>query len=231
VILGRHEKLPTRRRNPMMKKTALFLAAALLWVTAAGAEEIVRSFRQQISLGSASEVSLDFPVGEVSVEAWESPQVGLDVKLACNHRATSRCVAAAQAIKLVYSTSGDRLRVEVKNWPKFGGGRGLHVLAHINVPRDLSLRANLGVGQMNIHGIAGNLTVDLGVGQVNVALPREAIGSVDLDTGIGEASLVAAGRRYESSGLIARELRWDKGTGRGKVSVDCGVGEIDVILK
>ena len=215
----------------MTKKTALFFAAAmLLWATSAGAEEIVRSFQQQIPMGGAGEVSLDFPVGEITVEAWESPQVGVDVKLACNHK-TSRCMEAAQALRLVYNTSGDRLRVEVKNWPKFGGTKGLHVIARINVPRDLPLRAELGVGELNIQGTTNKLTVDLGVGEVNITLPKEAIGSVDLDTGVGEATLVAAGRRIESSGLIGRELRWDKGTGRADVTVDCGVGEIDVILK
>jgi len=214
-----------------MKKIALFFTAVmLLWATSAGAEEIVRSFRQQIPSGSIGEISLDFPVGEVTVEAWENPQIDVDVKLACNHRATSRCLAAAKAARLVYST-GDRLRIELKNWPKFGGSRGLHVIARISVPRDLPLRANLGVGELNIYGTASHLTADLGVGEVNVTLPKDAIGSVDLDTGIGEASLVAAGRHYESSGLIARELHWNKGTGHGKVSVDCGVGEIDVVLR
>jgi hypothetical protein len=140
-------------------------------------------------------------------------------------------VDAAEALRLVYNTSGDQLRVEVKNWPKLGGSRGLHVRARINVPRDLPLRAELGVGEMNVQGIANDLTVDLGVGEVNITLPKEAIGSVDLDTGIGEASLIAAGRRYESAGLMARELHWDKGTGRAGVKVDCGVGEIDVTLR
>jgi hypothetical protein len=214
-----------------MKKSALLLAAALLWATSAGAEEIVRSFRQQIPVAGAHDISLDFPVGEVTVEAWDSPQVDLDVKLACNHGRTSRCVNAAQALRLVYDTSGDRLRVKVKNWPRFGGTRGLHVIARITVPRDLPLRAELGVGELNIQGTANDLTVDLGVGEVNITLPKEMIGSVDLDMGIGEAGLIAAGRRYESAGLMARELRWDKGTGRARVSVDCGVGEIDVTLK
>ena len=214
-----------------MKKTALILAAALLGLApAAEAGEVVRSFRQQIPVGSADQISLDFPVGEVTVEAWDSPQVSLDVKLSCS-RKTSRCVSAAEALRLVYNTDGDRLRVEVKNWPKFGGTKGLHVIARINMPRDLPLRADLGVGELNIHGTSGNLTVDLGVGEVNITLPKEAIGSVNLDTGVGEASLLAAGHRYTSSGLFAHEVHWDKGTGHSAVSVDCGVGEIDVALR
>ncbi|HEV8579228.1 MAG TPA: hypothetical protein VGX68_09100 [Thermoanaerobaculia bacterium] len=215
----------------MSKRAALTLfATALLMATSAGAAEIVRSFRQQVPVGNVDEISLEFPVGEVRIEAWESSQIDLDVKLACNHQATSRCREAAKGVRLIYNTSGDRFRVEIKNWPKFST-KGLHVQARINVPRELPLRAELGVGELTVTGTANNLTVDLGVGEINITLPKEAIGSVDLDTGVGEANLVAAGRRYQSAGLIARELRWNKGTGQARVTADCGVGEIDVALK
>jgi hypothetical protein len=230
VVLGKRTRDGPPTMEGTMKKTALILSAALLWVAPAGADEIVRSFQQQIPVGGADEIALDFPVGEVTVEAWDSAQVGLDVKIACNQR-TSRCVSAAQNLRLVYNTSGDEFRVQVKNWPRFGGTRGLHVRARINVPRDLPLRVDLGVGELNVRGTANDLDVDLGVGEVNVVLPKEAIGLVDLDTGVGEASLIAAGRHYESAGLMARKLHWDKGTGRAGVRVDCGVGEIGVTLR
>ena len=223
------------KKTALIALTALMTAAALLWVApagAAGADEIVRSFRQQIPVGSADQVYLEFPVGEVTVEAWDNPQVNLDVKVACNQaKSKSRCMEAAKGLRLIYNTSGDRLHVEMKNWPKLAGSKGLHVIARINVPRDLPLRAELGVGELTVQGTEGDLKVDLGVGEVNVTLPKDAIRSVDLDTGVGEASLVAGGRRYESAGLVARELNWNKGTGHAEVEVDCGVGEIDVILK
>lgn len=211
--------------------TALIITAALLWVVPAGADEVVRSFRQEIPVAGADRIHLEFPVGEVTVEAWDNPRVSLDVKVACNHERSKRCVEAAKNLRLVYNTSGDRLHVEVKNWPKFAGTKGLHVIAKINVPRGLPLRAELGVGELSVQGTAGDLDVDLGVGEVNVTLPKDAIRTVDLDTGVGEASLTAGGRHYESSGLIARQLSWHKGPGRAGVKVDCGVGEIDVTLK
>jgi hypothetical protein len=213
-----------------MKKTALLLSLALLLaVVPVGASEIVRSFKQQIPVGDADEIALDFPVGEVTVEAWDNPQVNLEVKIACNKR-TSRCEEAAKALRLVYNTSGDRLRVEVKNWPKMAG-KSLHVIAKINVPRDLPLWTDLGVGELTVQGTEGDLTLDLGVGEVNVTLPKDAIRSVDLDTGIGEANLTAAGRHYESAGLMARQITWNEGKGNARVKVDCGVGEIGVSLK
>jgi hypothetical protein len=142
-----------------MKKTAmnaLITAAALLWVVpagATGADNVVRSFRQQIPVGGADQVYLEFPVGEVTVAAWDNPQVNLDVKVACNQeKSKARCTEAAQGLRLVYNTSGDRLHVEVKNWPKLAGGKGLHLIARINVPRDLPLRTELGVGELSVQG-------------------------------------------------------------------------------
>ncbi|HEY0513608.1 MAG TPA: hypothetical protein VGH73_16990 [Thermoanaerobaculia bacterium] len=203
--------------------------ATLLGVAPAAAKEVVRSFRQRISVGAANRILLDFPVGEVQVEGWASRQVDLDVKITCD-RPTSRCENAARELRLVYNGEKGQLAVKVKDWPHWGGARGLNVRATVRVPRDLALRANLGVGELTIQGTAGDLTADLGVGDVHVTLPKEAIGSARLDAGIGEAVLLAAGHRYESSGLIARKLSWDKGRGRSRVKVDCGVGEIQVTL-
>lgn len=215
-----------------MKKTILTVLtlAALLRVVPAGADETVRAFKQQIPVGSAAKVALDFPVGEVRVEAWDEAKVDLDVKIECD-RPTTRCKEAAQKLRLVYDSSGDRLRVEIKDWPRFNGTKGLEVHALIRVPRELSLSVDMGVGELTVTGIQGDVSADLGVGEVSVILPRASIGSVNLDTGVGEANLVVDGRRYESSGLVAKELRWNKGAGRSGVTVDCGVGEIDVRLE
>jgi hypothetical protein len=218
-----------------MKKAALILGVALLGSISTGAARaadkvVVRSFHQQIPVANAEKIHLDFPVGELNVDPGDGGQVGLDVKVMCREK-TGRCADAAHDLKLVYDNSGDVFRIQMKRFPKFGGSKNMHVVAHITVPRELAVHAELGVGEMNIQGLTGNLDVDLGVGEVNVTLPKEAVGSVNIDTGIGEASLIAAGRRYESSGLMTRTIAWDKGTGHSKVTVDCGVGEIDVTLK
>jgi hypothetical protein len=213
-----------------MKKTTLILAAALLWVVPAGAEEVVRSFRQQVSVGTADKIHLDFPVGDLQVDGWDGSKMDLDVKIVCQDE-SSRCEEAARELRLVYNASGDTLEVRVKDWPRFGAVKGLHVRGAIHVPRQLALRAELGVGEVHIQGTAGDLTVDLGVGEVHVTLPKEAFRTASLDTGVGEASLVAGGRRYSSEGLISRAIHWDKGAGRAGVKVDCGVGEIHVKLE
>jgi predicted small secreted protein len=212
-----------------MKKTALLILAVLLWALPAAARETVRSFRQQIPLGTAGKIHLDFPVGEIRVEGWDNPQVGLDVKITCKEL-TRRCEEGARALRVVFNRDHGQLEIHVTDWPHMGAAKGLNVDAVMRVPRNLPLRADLGVGSLTIDGIAADVTADLGVGEVHVNLPKEAIGSANIDAGIGEASLVAAGRRYSSEGLIVRAIHWDKGLGHSRVKVDCGVGEIHVTL-
>jgi hypothetical protein len=217
----------------IMKKTALIVftigLAVLLWAVPASAREVVRSFKQQIPVGSAGKIHLDIPVGSLHVEGWDGRQVDLDVQITCNHP-SSRCEDAANKLRLVYNAAGGQLDVKIKDWPHWGGTKGLNVVATIHVPRDLPLQTNMGVGELTIQGIAADVIVDLGVGEVHVTLPKEAIGSAAIDTGIGEAKLSAGGRLYSSEGLFTRKINWDQGTGRARVKVDCGVGEIHVTL-
>jgi hypothetical protein len=217
----------------MMKKFALTAAfalfAALVWGRPAGAREVVRAFRQQIPIGTAGRIHLDFPVGEVQVAGSDDRRVDLDVKITCDEE-TSRCEDAARSLRVVFNRADGQLAVRIAGWPHFGATKGLNVNAVLRVPRNLPLRSDLRIGKMTIEGIASDVTADLTIGEVHVTLPKEAIGSAALNTGIGEAQLVAAGRRYSSEGLFTRSIHWDKGQGHSRVKVGCRVGEIHVTL-
>lgn len=213
-----------------MKKILLPVAAALLWAAPASADELVRTLDKQLSAQNVAGIALDFPVGEVIVEAAAGRQVQVKVELECDSVRRSRCVEAARGLELISSVSADRLRVGLKGWPK-SGTKGLEATFRVSVPRDLPLRADLGVGAMRISGLENDLDVDLGVGEINITMPESAVASVSVDTGVGESNLSAQGQRWESSGFISKELDWRKGGGRAKVRVDVGVGEASVRLK
>src|ERR1700712_4149685 len=121
-----------------MKKTALLILAVLLWALPATAKETVRSFRQQIPLGTAGRIHLDFPVGEIRVEGWDNRQVGLDVKIICNEL-TRRCEEGARALRVVFNRDHGQLEIHVVDWPHLGAAKGLNVDAVMHVPRNLPL--------------------------------------------------------------------------------------------
>lgn len=212
-----------------MKTLALLLGAALLGSVPAAADEVVRTLDRQLSAADVSGIHLDFPVGEVQVDAGTGRQVQVQVRLECDSKRQTRCLEAAKAIEIVSSTSAGGLHVELKGWPK-AGTRGLEAHFTVTVPRDLPLKAELGVGEMRIAGLENDLSADLGVGEVSVKMAESAVASVSVDTGVGDANLFAQGRHLESSGLISRELKWHEGHGKAAINVDCGVGEAEVRL-
>lgn len=212
-----------------MKRLILPVAAALLCALPAGADEVVRTFQKQIPVGGVEDIHIEIPVGELEIEAGDGRQVETKVEILCE-RSKPRCLEAARNLRFVYSADDGRLHFELKDWPKMNP-KGLQVRAHFIVPRDLPLRTELGVGELTVTGIEADLRADLGVGEVNVTMPEASVGSVRLDTGIGEADLRASGRRYSSEGLFVRQISWNKGKGQSSVEVDCGVGEINVALK
>lgn len=213
-----------------MRKTTWILAAALLWTlpALADSDEVVRRFVKEIPADGVERVVVDVPVGEVVIEGSADQQVHLEVRLECeDHK--SGCEDLAQRVKVVYSREDGELTLRLKEWPK-SRNKGLEAHVHVQMPRDLPLKAHLGVGELSIAALESSVEADLGVGELNITLPADAVGSVNADTGIGEASLVAGGRHYESAGLVAREIRWTKGTGKARIEADCGVGEIDIRL-
>jgi hypothetical protein len=213
-----------------MRKTAWFLAAAVLCALPAYADrdEVVRRFVKQLPVTDVDQILIDVPVGEVVIEASDDQQVHFEVSLECDERGGA-CEKISQRVKVSYVRDEGDLTLKVKEWPKTRND-GLEAHVRVQMPRDLPLKAHLDIGELRIDSLAGNVDADLGVGELSITLPAAAVGSVNADTGIGEANLVAAGRRYESAGLMAREIRWSKGTGKARVEADCGVGEINIRL-
>ena len=95
------------------------------------------------------------------------------------------------------------------------------------------LEIDLGMGSLEISGPESDLWVDMGVGKVEAWLPRETVGLVSLNVGVGKAELFGAGPRVESrrSFLVGGEAYWDDGPGRARIHIDLGVGEIAVRLE
>jgi hypothetical protein len=64
-----------------------------------------------------------------------------------------------------------------------------------------------------------------------VIMPESAVDEVHLDTGVGDAHLLAGGQSIEGSGFVGKSLDWTKGSGKAEVEIDCGVGEARVRLE
>lgn len=232
-----------------MRRLLGLSTVALLAALPAGADVTVRTLSQQYPAAAADKVHLDIPVGTLEVVAVPGNQVKIDVRLDCDRSGQQRCVDLAKRLQLVEDGGGDKVRIRLKGWPKTGGNRSLEVHVRAEVPRDLPLKAELGVGELKVSGGQRRLDADVGVGEVDITheqgdvdvsvgvgeatlrMRETAVASAALEVGIGETDLRAGGKRYSGSGFLGGDLKWTKGTGTARIHADVGVGEISVKLE
>lgn len=217
-----------RHRRPGLA-AVLALAAGLLASGAARADVTVRTLTRDLPAAGIDSVAFHGQVGEVQVVGTSGDTIEIEVELRCDKRNDRKCEEPAEKVDLEVRRSGDRVRIEVEDWPKFGGR--LSILARLEVPKHLAVEVDMGVGEVSIEGIEADVEVDTGVGEVTVEGPEAAFRSVNLDTGVGEVDLELGGRTVQGSGFVGGHLSWRDGPGEAHIEVDTGVGEIRVILR
>lgn len=215
-----------RRRLPAV---FAFAAAALPAVAWAGGATDVRTLSADVSAAGAQRVAIEAPIGELRVEGTATSTVAVQVAVRCEKPVETDCRRKADRIELVAGADGDRVVVALRGWPK-GGNDGLSLSLRVTMPRDLPLLGELGVGEIDVRGLEAGARLELGVGEMSIELPADSIRRVDLEVGVGDASLHVGGRRIEGKGFIGREIDWSSGRGRYVIDADVGVGEIEVRL-
>ncbi len=205
-----------------------FLAALLVASTAAGARAAeVPIERLTLPVPRDREVRLDFPVGTLRVEAVEGTQVTMELDARCRRRSEERCAERADRVTLHAEDAGGALRIRVEGYPKFAGG-GFSLRGVLRVPRDVALRIEMGVGALSVRDVEGGVRADLGVGDADIRVPARAVSSVDVSTGVGDATVVAAGSQTRRRAFVSATASWDEGRGHSRVSLNVGVGDATV---
>ncbi len=192
-------------------------------------DQTVRTFTKTFPGAGISTLVLDVPIGAVEITAADGADLQVEIRVVCDRDHLRSCTERAKKLTLSAGRSGDRVDVRVGKGAG-GGNHSLHIKAFVTAPRQLAVKADLGIGELHIDGFAGDVTADLGVGEVHVSAPEAAVRSVSIETGVGEGHLTAAGRHFSSEGLFTRDIDWSAGTGRARIAVDCGVGEAHVRL-
>ena len=223
-----------RHLRPTVWLPALLLLAGTAVAPAFADRDVVANEDSKtFPVEDARTLRLDVSVGEVHVEVGEGNQVEAHLKLRCE-RDQRRCRDRASRMTLVPTRGGDDLRLKVSGYDR-EERRGIHrpeVDLRILMPAALSLQVDMGVGEIEIDGVEGDVTVDLGVGEAEIVMPEQAVRSVAIDVGVGEAQLRPRREEVHHSGFLflGNEVDWRDGSGRSRVVLDVGVGEGTVRL-
>ena len=227
----RHLRL---RRRPTTWLATLLLLAGLGTPALAERKVTVGEESKAFPVEGATRLKLDVPVGEVHVEAGTGDRIEAHMELLCGSF-SRRCRERAAQLHLTPTRSGDDISLRLRDQRGDDGGRRSNypeVDLHLTVPASLALFVDMGVGELDVDGVEGDVTVDLGVGEARLDLPESAVKSVALDVGVGEAHLSPRAHEAHREGFLflGNEVDWREGIGRSRVAVDVGVGEAHVRL-
>lgn len=211
---------------------ALLLLAGFAAPALASRDVVVRSESKTFNVEDAHRLKIDVSVGEVHVQAG-GDRIEARLEVTCN-AGSMRCRERAERLQLEPTRSGDDVSLKMRGYDR-DGKRGINhpqVDLHLTVPAALAVLVDMGVGELEVQGIEGDVTVDLGVGEARVDAPESAVKSVSLDVGVGEAHLSPRPQEAHHSGFLflGNEVDWRDGTGRSRIAVDVGVGEAHVRL-
>jgi hypothetical protein len=179
--------------------------------------------------GEIREITRSFPVDEQSA-------IRLDTSVEAEFTATCKRDRDCEEVlgNLDFESHGSRntLRIDLVGYPKWGKGR-VELEGVVRVPRGMEIEVELGVGELEIKDLTGDLRVELGVGEINAWIDKDKTRAVTLDAGVGEVELYGAGTRLEGrrSMLVGSEVHWDEGPGQSRVFLEVGVGEISVWME
>lgn len=218
-------------RREVITKTLFLSALAVLALAApsTAGDGRIRDLTGSYPAAGVRRIDLKLPPGEIRIEPSPDGRLRVELGVYCALDNTV-CEERAERLALETDIEGNTLRLRVEGMPTVNA-RGLNLRGRILVPRATALDVDLPVGELKIRGIEGDLEVDVGVGEVEIGLRERDVRSVRLGVGIGEASLSVAGRSIEGSGWLGHRVRWGEGPGPSRVSVNLGVGEVEVRLE
>ena len=209
-------------------RTLLLIAALLAAGVAPARATDLGTLEGKWPLKDLDEIRVHFPVGELIFESTDEAEIRAELGVRCPDGRAS-CVERSRDLRLVTNVAGRTRHIRLEGMPKFGT-RGLEVTLRIAVPRTLAVEAEMGVGSLRVDGVTRDLKLELGVGDVSVLMSERDVRSAHLTVGIGDATLRHGIHAQVVSGLLGRKVRWNEGPGAARVSVELGIGDIDVRL-
>jgi len=168
-------------------------------------------------------VHIDFPVGDLRVETTTGDKVEIELSAKCH--GGWDCEDRLRHIHVEADEDGGELRLSIKGYPKTCANVSLKGV--LRVPSDHGLGVEMGVGDLDISGVAGDLEVSLGVGDATIHTDERAVGSVSVAAGVGDADVRTRAGHVRRHGFIGSSANWD-GTGRSSINVRVGVGDANV---
>jgi len=175
-------------------------------------------------------IRLEFPIGQLKVIPSDEPHVRFDLHVRCDGRSEESCEELANRLILDSDDAGGTLHLKLHKLPNWHN-HGMKVMGELSVPRSLAVDIEMGVGELDIRGMEGDIDVELGVGEADIQASKVQASYVSVDSGIGDAEIRGGGTGTRVRSFIGSHAEWNDRDGRSTVHLHVGVGEATVRLE
>lgn len=169
-------------------------------------------------------VNIDVSIGSITIEHTNLASIDIEVTISKEGNSWFRRSRDLSEMDLSSKISGSELNLDFNE-------KQAKADLHIRLPETKELSINLGVGTIELLLAQSDLIkVDLGVGTIEIDMLNEFAGLIELRAGVGEtyakgADNVRVSRSFVSSDLSAQ------GSGRTFVHGNVGVGSASISLQ
>jgi hypothetical protein len=208
----------------MKNKTRLLaLSACLLATSAYAGSTSNKMIEKTYEVDSFKAVDVDVHVGSIKIKPSPDDQIHLQIKIEPKDGFFNWFSESVDKIKLKDNSSKHALELELTE----GDYEEKWIL---QLPKNLNIELDIGVGDVNIKGISSNINVDNGVGHVKVVGNSKYFADIDLDAGVGDTRISADhGNTSNKRAVVSSSTTW-QGSGEFSINIDVGVGNAEVFL-
>jgi len=208
----------------LLKTGATIAALGACNIALASEHFVVREY--SVDVANLTEFRIDAGVGVLDVVSSEDNVLRVEVEIEGNRQGIFRPRKRdVSDIDIKARIKGDILYVELSD----GDYDDIELHWRVELPSLERTQLDLAVGQMNVSVGKTNLEVDLGVGEVNVTMPRRYAGEIDMEVGVGGVNLRGADNVDNHRSITSGETT-GRGDGSSSIEVDVGVGKATVVL-
>lgn len=176
--------------------------------------------KHQFSVNSATEVSIDNSVGEITFVRGETDQLLVELTIKETDDGFFYGGGDIYAVNLVSDWSGDELRLSIEP------DEDIQAHWRITMPKVAELDVDMGVGEISGDIYTTDSSFDLGVGELELNVYGDDIARISIDAGIGDSKITGfrQGKTETTRAMVSSESD-ARGSGQYRLSADVGVGE------
>jgi hypothetical protein len=217
-------------------RSTLTLLAALLFATAALADEVEHPFNSSVPRGKVQRVVIDIPFGSFTVRNGSANHITLSGIASRDYDGQKERIWAQKVVDdtsvEVYVNGAEAIirRKFGRDAQSWRAKKFTEVDLKLDLPPGIDLKFETSAGEVDVAGTFGDINIDLRAGEVDVRVPRSSVRELNASCRIGEVRTNLGSEIVTREGILPGRTHFYNASGRSHVRVHTTVGEVEVTL-